>query len=494
MEESRCRAKPDRVCQNDGLPERWNAGRHRPGSLWVEFDLVVVGAGAAGLSAARTARRRGASVALVSDGPFGGDCTFYGCVPSKTLIEAAGQGLDYETAAARLKSTIEQISATEDTDSLRREGITAIAGTARLDGPKRLLVDGNPIGWRRLVIATGSRPAVPTVVGIDSVRHLTNETVFDMAKRPTSMVIIGGGPIGAELGQAFARFGADVTVIEAGPRILSREEPEASRAATRALTRDGVRVLTGTKVRSVRPAEAGTVVELNDGEIEAEQLLVAVGRRACTDRIGADEAGAQLNARGHLVTDSQMRTTLPGVYAAGDVTGRALFTHAADEMGRVAAANALARIAWHRFREDAVPAVTYTAPEVARVGLTEQAAAAKHENARVAELPLSELDRAVTAAETDGYIKLIAAARRGTRNLAGGRLVGATIVAARAGEMIAVPTLAMRAHIFPARLALTVQAYPTWTLGVRQAAAQLFIETGGRTARAARRHENQQGE
>lgn len=454
-----------------------------------EFDLVVVGAGAAGLSAARTGRRRGARVALISDGPFGGDCTFYGCVPSKTLIEAASQGVDYETAAGRLKSTIEQIAATENPDSLRREGITPIEATARLAGPKELLVDGTPIHWRRLVIATGSRPAVPPIPGLDSVPYLTNESVFDLETRPPSMVIIGGGPIGAELAQAFARFGTDVTIVEAADRILTREEPEASRIAAEALSRDGVRVLTNSKVRSVRSSDQAVTVELGDGEASAQKLLVAVGRQPSTDRIDAGQAGAQIDHRGHLVTDIHMRTTLPGVYAAGDVTGRAPFTHAADEMGRIAASNALARVPWHRFNEQAIPAVTYTAPEVARVGLTEDAAAEAHDGARVAELPLSELDRAITAARTDGYIKLITAPRRGTHNLAGGRLVGATIVAARAGEMIAVPTLAMRTHMFPARLALTVQAYPTWTLGVRQAAAQLFIETGGRRTRPARQQD-----
>jgi pyruvate/2-oxoglutarate dehydrogenase complex dihydrolipoamide dehydrogenase (E3) component len=460
----------------------------------VEFDLVVVGAGAAGLSAARTARRRGARVALVSDGPFGGDCTFYGCVPSKTLIEAASQDAHYETAAARLKSTIEQIAATENSESLRREGITTMAGTARLDGPKQLLVDGKPISWHRLVIATGSRPAVPPIPGIGSVRYLTNETVFDLQQLPASLTIVGGGPIGVELGQAFARFGTAVTIIEAGPAILSREEPDASRIAAQSLNDDGVRILTGSTIRSVSTSDKAVTAELGDGTVPAEQVLVAVGRQACTDRIGAGDAGARLDSRGHLDTDAHMRTTLPDIYAAGDVTGRALFTHAADEMGRVAAANALARIAWHRFNEEAIPAVTYTAPEIARVGLTEHAAAAKYDNARVAELPLNELDRAVTAAQTDGYIKLIVAPRPGTRSLAGGQLVGATIVAARAGEMIAVPTLAIRTRMFPARLALTVQAYPTWTLGVRQAAAQLFIETGGRTARPARRTDDPQGD
>ena len=452
----------------------------------MQFDLVVIGGGAAGLAAARAARRRDAKVALISSAPLGGDCTFYGCVPSKTLIESARHGLGFAAAMARVRATVDDIAAGESAEVLRREGVEVIEGTARLSGPGRVAVGGTELRCRRLVLATGSSPAIPPVEGIGGVEALTNETVFDLTSQPEALLIMGGGPIGVELGQAFARLGTAVTIVEAAARLIGREEPEASSAVSAALSSCGVDVRTGRQVRSVNGSPGSLLVELDDGtRIEADRLLVAAGRRPHTEGLGLDRAGVSLDRRGHIVADTRLRTSASGVYAAGDVTGLAPFTHAADEMGRIAANNALAPAPWRRFRPDAIPAVTYTAPEVARVDLTEEQAAAIP-GAKVAELPLCDLDRAITAGETNGYIKLIAAPRKPIGNLAGGRLVGATIVAERAGEMIAVPTMALRAGMFPARLALTVQAYPTWTLGVRQAAAQLFIETGGRRARPAR--------
>lgn len=298
--------------------------------------------------------------------------------------------------------------------------------------------------------------------------------------------MVGGGPLGVELGQAFARFGAAVTIVEAAGRILPGEEPEASRVVADALAADGVDIRAGRRVSALDGRAGAVRATLDDGsEVHGENILLAVGRRPDTGSLGLERAGVRVDGHGFVVTDRRLRTTAAGVYAAGDVTGRSPHTHAADEMGRVAASNALSPLPWRRFRHDAVPTVVYTTPEVARVGMTEQQAAAIP-GARVAELPLSELDRAVTAGRTDGYIKLIVAPRPGSRNLAGGRLIGATIVADPAGEMIAGPVLAMRTGMWPARLALTVQAYPTWSLGVRQAAAQLFVETGGRRARPAR--------
>jgi pyruvate/2-oxoglutarate dehydrogenase complex dihydrolipoamide dehydrogenase (E3) component len=453
----------------------------------MEPDLVVVGGGAAGLAAARAGRARGASVTLVSDGPLGGDCTHVGCIPSKTLIEAAAAGLGFADAAARVRSTVERVAAAEDADTLAAEGIRVLAGTAILAGPDTLRVDGQVLRAQQLVVATGSAPTLPPVPGLDGVDALSNETVFALREQPRSLLVLGGGPIGVELAQAFARFGTEVTVVERAARLLPGEEPHASAVVERALAAEGVDVRTDRSARAAHPSPGGVSVDLGGGEtVSAERVLVAAGRRPVTDRLGAAAVGIALDRAGHVVTDAHLRTSLPGVYAAGDVTGRAAYTHAADQMGRIAALNALSRRPWRRFADRAMPRVTYTDPEVAAVGLTESAAACAHPGARVAELPLDELDRAVTAGRTDGYIKLIAAPRAGSRNLAGGRLVGATIVAARAGEMIALPTLVMASGMFPARLALTVQAYPTWTLGVRQAAAQFFVETNHRRARPAR--------
>ncbi|HET9690498.1 MAG TPA: FAD-dependent oxidoreductase [Acidimicrobiales bacterium] len=451
-----------------------------------DFDLVVVGGGAAGLAAARTSRRRGATVAMVTEGPPGGDCTFVGCVPSKTLIAAAADGLAFPAAMERVRATVARVAAAEDAEVLRSEGIEVITGRAAFVDRRRLRVDGRVIRARRVVVATGSRPAVPPIAGLDSVEVLTNENVFDLTRSPGSLLVVGGGPIGAELGQAFARLGVAVTVVEAGPRVLAREEPEASAIVTTALRADGVRVVTGRQVARASAGPDGATLTLDDGSsVTAARVLVAVGRTPVTVGLDLERVGVALDQRGYVATDAHLRTNVEGIYAVGDVTGLSPFTHAADEMGRIAAGNALARVAYRRFHPDRMPAVTYTDPEVARVGCTEQQAAAI-DGARVAYVPLTEVDRAVTTGRTDGYLKLIAAPRRGLGNLAGGRLVGATVVAAPAGEMLAAAALALQTAMFPARLALTVQPYPTWSLAIRQAAGQFFVESAGRRARPAR--------
>jgi pyruvate/2-oxoglutarate dehydrogenase complex dihydrolipoamide dehydrogenase (E3) component len=223
--------------------------------------------------------------------------------------------------------------------------------------------------------------------------------------------------------------------------------------------------------------------------VDADELLVAVGRKPVTDGLGLDEAGVRVDRRGFIQVDSRLRTTASGIFAAGDVAEHLQFTHVAYETGRMAALNALARVPLHRFRTSSVPRVTFTDPEVARVGITESEAAAQ--GARVAFLPMTELDRAITAGRTEGFVKIIAGPRPILRRAAGGRVLGATIVAPRAGEMLHELVLAMRTGMFPARLALTTHAYPTWSMAVQQAAAQFFGEFGGRSARptSARVHE-----
>lgn len=449
-------------------------------------DLVVVGGGAGGLAAARAAARAGAHVLLVQQGPLGGDCTFTGCVPSKTFIEAARRREPFHRAIAAARAAVEHIAATETDEVLRREGVEIWHGWAAFRRPGVVEVDGTAVRAPKVILATGARPALPPIDGLGDVDCLTSETVWGLDTLPASLAVLGGGAIGCELAQAFARLGSAVTIIEGLDRILPREDPDASAVIAEALQADGVVVRTGQSVRRAEPLDRKGAVrlELADGStLESDHLLVAVGRAGAVDGLGLEVAGITTE-RGFVRTDDTLATTGEGVWAVGDVTGRLQFTHAADEMGRIAAANALGRSSRRRFRADAVPRVAFTDPEVAQVGSTEAEAAAQ--GGRVAYLPMSEVDRAIAAQETLGFVKLIAGPRLLLRDAGGGRVLGATIVAGRAGEMIHEPALAMRTGMFTGRLAQTVHAYPTWSVALRQAAAQFFMETGGRRARAAR--------
>jgi pyruvate/2-oxoglutarate dehydrogenase complex dihydrolipoamide dehydrogenase (E3) component len=312
----------------------------------------------------------------VQSGPVGGDCTFNGCIPSKTLIEAAAQGIGFEAAMARVRATVAEIAAGETADVLRREGIDVIEDRARLVGAGRIGVGGRELTTPRLCLATGSVPDIPDLPGLDGVDVLTNESVFDLDRRPPSLVVVGGGPVGVELAQSLARLGTAVAIIETAPHLLPREEAEASRVVTAALRADGVVVVTGRRIVSVAPDPTGVRVCLDQGDpIVAARVLVAAGRRPATAHLGLSAAGVLTDGNGFVRTDSRLRTNVAGIWAAGDLVGRALHTHAADEMGRLAATNALSRLPYRRFHDDWVPAVTFTTPEVARVGLTESAAA-----------------------------------------------------------------------------------------------------------------------
>ena len=548
----------------------------------MDHDLIVVGGGAAGLGAVRAALWAGADVALITDSAPGGDCTFGGCVPSKTLLAAARDGLVFSEAMARVRSTVERIAATESAEVLQNEGVTVIEGRARLVTHDTVAVGDRRLTAPRIVLATGSRPALPDdILGLAEARPLTNETVFDLTEAPRSLGIIGGGPTGCEFAQAFAALGVDVTLIEYQQQLLPGEEPEAAATVREALQADGVRVLRCTLVARVMPArpdaDSGGPYSLVyrlarshgiGGRVTVDRLLVAAGRSPATEGLGLAEMRLKLGEwSGHVLTDERLETSVRGVYAAGDVaawrlrratrprvrppglftidkideqrpprrgllpsarpsaypptrcryaftvassieaTGphRALLrreprmlrrerarrrrrqhhaalhlSHAADEMGRVASGNALGRGLRGRFRGDSVPRVVFTDPEVASVGLTPGQAPP---GSRVAYLPLSEVDRAVTDGRTGGFIAIVAGPRRLLRNAGGGRILGATIVAPRAGEMIQEIVLAMRTGAFAGRLAQTSHAYPTWSSGVQKAAAQFFGEVEGRRAR-----------
>ena len=515
----------------------------------MDHELIVVGGGAAGLGAVRAARWAGADVALVTDSAPGGDCTFTGCVPSKTLLAAARDGLAFAEAMARVRSTIEHIAATESAEVLRGEGVTVIEGRARLITHDTVAVGERRITAPRIVLATGSRPSLPDDIrGLAEARPLTNETVFDLIEAPKSIGIIGGGATGCELAQAFAILGVEVTLFEFHQQLLFREEPEAAATVREALQADGVRVLRSTRVARVelarRDSTGGGPYSLLyrlsrsggiGGRVTVDRLLVATGRTPATEGLGLEKMKVKLGEwSGHILTDERLETSVKGVYAAGDVAawrlrqpfrrrvrptplfkidkidvrhpsrrrllrarrpgGRAPLTrirqrhhhaalnlsHAADEMGRIAAGNALGKGLRGQFRGGLVPRVVFTDPEVASVGLTPSCAPP---GSRVAYLPLAEVDRAVTDGRTDGFIAIVAGPRRLLRNAGGGRILGATIVAPRAGEMIAEIVLAMRTGAFTGRLAQASHAYPTWSSGVQKAAGQFFGEIEGRRAR-----------
>jgi len=453
----------------------------------MDVDLVVIGGGAGGMSAARTGVRRGKRVLLVQDGAIGGDCTFTGCVPSKSLIAAAAKGRSFAEAMASARRAVATIAATEDAAVFRKEGVEVIEGRARFVSKDEVEVDGARVGADRFVIATGARPAVPPIEGLRALDHLTSDTVWELDEQPASIVVLGGGAIGCELAQALARLGTAVTVVESSDRLLDKEEPEVSAVIRSVFEAEGIVVRLGAKATRVEATGRGGAarVHLEHGDpVQGDRVLVAIGRRPVTDGLDLEAAGVALDDRGFVRTDDYLRTSAANVWAVGDVSGKLQFTHAADEMGRIAVGNAFGRLRQRRFRSERVPWVTFTSPEVGRVGMTE-AQAAEH-GGRVAYLPLTEIDRAVAEDERAGFLKVIAGPRFALGDLAGGRILGATAMCSRGGELVHEFALAVRTGMFPARMAMATHAYPTWSMAVQKVMAQFFFEIEGREAEPAR--------
>jgi len=385
---------------------------------------------------------------------------------------------------------VARIAATEDAAALACEGVTVVDGTARFVDRRTIDVDGRRLRARRFVVATGARPSLPPVPGLADADPLTSENIFELAAAPRSLAVLGAGPIGVELASALARLGVEVTLFEGLERILPREEPAASSVVAGVLARSGVRLRPSCSVSEVERVGAGSLLVhgAHGGPVPAEAVLVAGGRAPAGAGFGLEEIGVELNGRGAIVVDDTMATTVPGIWAAGDVVGRAQFTHAAARMGWVAAANALsrtARVRRFRFSERVLPRAIFTTPEVGRVGLLESEAVQRHPGSRVAFLPLSHVDRAIATGAEDGFVKLIAGPRPGLRGLAGGRLLGATVVAPTGGDLVHEVALGMQTGMFTGRLVQTTHAYPTWSSAIQQAALQFFGMASGLTARPA---------
>lgn len=446
------------------------------------WDLVVIGGGTAGIVGAKTAARLGARVALVERDRTGGDCLWTGCVPSKALLAAAGGAADARHAERlgvhvsgvrvdlgevlrHVRATIAAIEPQDTPAALAAAGVHVISGTATFTGRSTLEVDGERIEFHRALIATGGSPAVPPVPGLVDAAPLTSDSVWDLTVLPDRLVVMGGGSIGCELGQAFARLGARVTVVEAAPRIMPREDPDAAALVHAALERDGVEVLTGHRAVAVHgePGASGELV-VDDGTGERavgyDALLVAVGRRPTSGALGLEMAGVQVDERGFVRVDARLRTSNPRVWAAGDVTPHPQFTHLAGVHGSLAASNAVLGVR-RRVDLSAVPRVTFTDPEVAAVGAATWAEDGAEEP-RTVTRQHHDVDRAQTEGRPDGFTRLMLGRR--------GRLLGATIVGPRAGESLAEATLAVHRGLTTTDLAGAIHPYPTYGDGVWNAA------------------------
>jgi len=450
-----------------------------------DANLIVIGAGSAGLVSAYIGAAVKAKVILIEEAEMGGDCLNRGCVPSKALIASAKllhqikRASDYgiKTAAAefdfadimqRVQSIIDAIAPHDSAARYESLGVEVIAGRARLTSPHSVTVNGRELRARAIIIATGGRPFVPPIDGIEQVNALTSDTIWQLRELPKRLLVLGGGPIGCELAQCFARFGSQVTVVEMLPQIMIREDTEIAAHIADTFAAEGIDLRVGH--RAVRVAVDGGVKKLHcrvdgggDGDgggetvaFEFDEILVAVGRAAKLDGFGLRELGVPISARRTIDANAYLQAGYPSIYACGDVAGPYQFTHAASHQAWYATVNALFA-PLKKFKVDyrVMPWATYTDPEVARVGLNELDASAAGVDYEVVRYDLAKLDRALADGHARGQVKALTVPGKD-------KILGATIIGAHAGDLIAEFVLAMRHNLGLNKILATIHAYPTW--------------------------------
>jgi mercuric reductase len=447
------------------------------------YDLAVVGAGSAGFSAAITAAELGAKVALIGHGTIGGTCVNVGCVPSKNLIRAA-EAIHGGRAAARFPGLVgavqfndwSALAASKDAlvGELRQkkyadllpayEGISYIGGKVRFDGAT-LRVGDDPLSAEKIILCTGARAAIPLIPGLDTVPFLTSTTALALAQLPKSLLVMGGGVIGIELGQMFARMGVAVTIC-CRSRLLPQLDEELSTALQTYLEAEGVRIVKGIRYEHITKTNQGIALSISDEgqrfSLEAEQLLIAAGRQPNSDGLGLEERGIRLDRTGGIMVDEYCETSVSGIYAAGDVTGRDLYVYMAAYGAKLAARNAMGGHQ-HRYDNAAMPAVVFSDPQVASVGLTEQAARAQGLDVKTSLLPLDAVPRALAARDVRGMIKLVA-------DKTTDRLLGGQIMAPEGADSIQTLVLAIKHGMTTAELGATIFPYLTTVEGLKLAA------------------------
>ncbi|HUT49287.1 MAG TPA: FAD-dependent oxidoreductase [Alphaproteobacteria bacterium] len=451
----------------------------------MEVDVCVIGAGSGGLSVAAGASQMGAKTVLIERGAMGGDCLNTGCVPSKALL-AAGHAahairtsarfgvngvsptIDFEKVHAHVHGVIGAIAPNDSVERFSGLGVQVIEAEGKFTGPREVVAGGMRIRAKRFVVATGSRAGVPPIEGLDTTPFLTNETIFERTAAPEHLVVIGGGPIGLEMAQAHRRLGARVTVLEMAA-ILANDDPELVDILRTLLRAEGIEIHEGVRVlKTGRKGNGITVTIEADGKqttIEGSDLLVAAGRAPNVDGLDLEKAGIDYSRKG-ITTDARLRTSNKRVYALGDVAGGPQFTHIAGYHAGIAIRNMLFRLP-AKVDYGAMPWVTYTAPELAHVGLSEAGARAKGEDVTILRWPFAENDRAQAERETDGLIKAITNKK--------GRILGATILGAHAGELILPWVLAVGNGMKIGKMAGMIAPYPTLGEVSKRAAGSYYM-------------------
>jgi len=453
----------------------------------ITSDICVIGGGSAGLSVAAGAAQMGVSTVLIEAGPMGGDCLNFGCVPSKALIAAANTAeamrraqrfgvqavepvIDPAAVREHIRTVIAAIAPTDSVERFEGLGVRVIRARAKFVARRKVAAGDVTVRARRFVIATGSSPAPPPIRGLEAVPYLTNETVFDLAERPEHLIVIGGGPIGCELAQAYRRLGARVTVLEAYS-FLSKDDPELAEMILNRLKAEGVELRDGVKIERIESGGNGVAVHLtgtggHEGTIvRGSHLLVAAGRRANVEDLGLEAAGIDYDKSGVKV-DAGLRSSDRHVFAAGDVAGGPQFTHVAAYHAGIILRRALFRLP-AKVDYSALPWVTYTDPELAHVGLTERMAREAGHDIRVLRWPLADNDRAQTEHATDGLIKVVTTRR--------GLVLGASIAAPHAGELIYPWIIALKKRLKIRDLADMIAPYPTLGDISKRAAGSFYV-------------------
>jgi pyruvate/2-oxoglutarate dehydrogenase complex dihydrolipoamide dehydrogenase (E3) component len=450
-----------------------------------QYDVTILGGGSGGLTAARLAAALGARTALIDKERLGGDCLNYGCVPSKALIHVARvvhltkSSVDLgmlpahvQVDMARVSAQVQQvIGRVAEGEQVYVEGVSVRFGRATFRSKQELDLHGETLLSKNFIVATGSRPQVPPIEGLHEVGYLTNEDLFDLQCLPASLAIVGGGPVGVEMAQAFARLGSQVTLLQGPTHILPKEEPEVSEAIAQVLAREGIRIETGARLQRVSRSGGKKLLEARQGEqvlrIEADEMLLALGRVPNVEGLNLEAAGVVYNQKG-IKTDEYLQTSASNIYAIGDVIGGYLFTHVAAYQAGIAVRNALVPLGRKKVNYTALPWVTFTDPEAARVGMKEEEAVKKEKRIRVIRFPWHAIDRTQTDGDVDGFIKLILSEKSD-------KILGAHLVGGRAGELLGELTLAMQHHLGLQDILATIHAYPTLSTGIQQTAFEAYL-------------------